>query len=167
MKKGHIVTPLRERFWAKVARGGSIDCWEWQGHLTPKGYGQIYTGTYIDGRRCIKGAHRVAWELQRGDIPAGMQVCHICDNPSCVNPAHLFLGTQKDNMQDMSCKGRGANQGRLSKRCALCNTIFLVKPSHFDKRTYCSRHCMGLAYRQRMRDSGNPNYRHGLRVQNA
>lgn len=77
-------------------------CHLWTGTVCKHGYGRIYR----------KGAspvlvHRVAWERVHGPIPAGLKVCHRCDTPSCVNPDHLFLGTQRDNLRDMYAKGRG------------------------------------------------------------
>ena len=87
----------KERFWGKVVK--SDGCWLWTGNKF-QGYGQIrFAGK-------TRRAHRVAWELTRGSIPAGLYVCHHCDNPSCVNPGHLFLGTQTDNMRDCLAKGR-------------------------------------------------------------
>jgi len=77
-------------------------CWEWTLHRNHSGYGL----THIGGK--TRYAHRLMWEEVNGKIPEGMYVCHKCDNPSCINPDHLFLGTQLENMQDMVRKGRSA-----------------------------------------------------------
>jgi len=89
---------LWERFWAKVDRSG--DCWVWIGTRWPTGYGQMRG----DGRQLM--AHRVAWQIVKGPIPEGLFVCHKCDNPPCVRPDHLFLGTAADNTRDRDVKGR-------------------------------------------------------------
>lgn len=78
-------------------------CWEWQGATNSMGYGRLSNG---DGKPKTLLAHRVAWQCVRGRIPKGMCVCHRCDNPLCVRPSHLFLGTRGDNMRDMYAKGR-------------------------------------------------------------
>ena len=93
--------PYAQRFWEKVDKRGPDECWRWMGAKSPKGYGHFK----IKGVQY--GAHRTAWELGSGQpIPRGLLVCHHCDNPSCVNPAHLFVGTQKDNLRDRDNKGR-------------------------------------------------------------
>lgn len=98
---------LQERFWVKVDVKESDECWEWTGgYSNSNGYGTIALGVRSKGNG---RAHRVAWELTRGPIPAGMCVCHHCDNPGCVNPKHLFLGTQQDNLQDCRQKDRAAS----------------------------------------------------------
>ena len=82
--------------------GGPDACWPWTTTIGNDGYGQYQLGGHT------KRAHRIAWELARGPILNGMSVLHYCDSPSCVNPSHLFLGTQADNMRDMCEKGRQA-----------------------------------------------------------
>ena len=94
--------PLEERFHAKYAIDEKSGCWIWTAVLNDKGYGMI--GLPRTNR--IARAHRVSWQLHKGDIPTGLYVLHRCDTPSCVNPEHLFVGTLKDNAQDMVNKGR-------------------------------------------------------------
>jgi hypothetical protein len=102
-RTGRPETPLRYRLLEKIVLGAKSGCWEWAGAAGPQGYGFI---KHKDGAQLR--AHRVAYELVYGPIPPGMFVCHHCDNPGCVRPSHLFLGTQRDNMADMVAKGRAA-----------------------------------------------------------
>jgi len=87
-----------ERFWSQVQR--IAGCWLWTGTLLNSGYGQVML------RKRKVRAHRLAWELTFGPIPEGMVVCHACDNPACVNPHHLWLGTVQANVRDRDAKGR-------------------------------------------------------------
>lgn len=95
--------PLAEKFWAKVHK--TEGCWLWMANRLPhkRDYGLIHEGGR--GSRSLR-AHRVSYELAYGPIPDGLDVLHRCDNPPCVRPDHLFLGTQLDNMRDMHRKGR-------------------------------------------------------------
>lgn len=91
------------RLWARVDKSGGPDvCWPWTGARRAEGYGMI-----SDGNGHNTGTHRLAWTFTNGPIPAGLFVCHRCDNPPCCNPAHLFLGTNADNARDRADKGRG------------------------------------------------------------
>lgn len=94
-----------ERFWRHVDTDSDPrGCWLWRGHCNEFGYG-LFSADGIAGSKILR-AHRVAWELLRGAIPVGLELCHHCDNPPCVNPDHLFIGTRSDNMRDMVAKGR-------------------------------------------------------------
>lgn len=96
---------VASRFWPKVDKSaGPNGCWLWMAAKDPLGYGRFGIGRR--GACRIWLAHRVAWELVNGPIPDGMCALHNCDNPQCVNPSHLFIGTKADNIRDMDQKGR-------------------------------------------------------------
>jgi hypothetical protein len=90
------------RFWSKVDKSDNADaCWVWIAGTSKAGYGR-FSWHYRNMH-----AHRIGYELSVGEIPDGLWVLHSCDNPRCVNPSHLFLGTRQDNIDDMNNKGRG------------------------------------------------------------
>lgn len=97
-----------ERLMDKVLPEPNSGCWLWTGGTNGRGYGKITVGRRPDGSKFGAYAHRASWELHCGPIPKGMFILHRCDNPSCVNPEHLFLGTPADNVHDMLAKGRQA-----------------------------------------------------------
>lgn len=101
--------PLRERFYEKVDKHGpliiSTRCWAWTASLINEGYGRLWN------KDKMQSAHRISYLLHKGEPPAGKQILHQCDNRKCINPEHLFAGTQKENMQDMIKKGRKRTRG--------------------------------------------------------
>lgn len=107
----HKAPSLEERLWSRVDKNGPIPdhrpdlgpCWVWTGSKhRGRQHGQIGLRAGV-----LLWTHRLSWELTNGPIPGGLFVLHHCDNPPCVNPDHLWLGTQRDNVADMVAKGRG------------------------------------------------------------
>lgn len=101
--------PLQERFWSKVDRRGADECWPWTAAARRKDEG--YGAFWLDRRH--QPASKVAWILTNGPVPAGLVVCHQCDNPPCCNPAHMFLGTRLENDQDRVRKKRHCYGSRI------------------------------------------------------
>ena len=95
---------LESRFWRLVKKAGPDGCWLWQGSKKRGGYGQITMR--VNSKMIPVGAHVASYQIHNGPIPDGLHVCHSCDNPPCVNPSHLWLGTAKDNANDAQIKNR-------------------------------------------------------------
>jgi len=134
MREHHLLNDeaARARFFGLVKKGEG--CWEWTGAKW-RGYGSFHS--VIDGKRRTLKAHRVSVVLHRGaQIPDGMDVLHACDNPSCVNPDHLSVGTKFDNMRDAAAKGRICTVGK--SRLTECKNghplsgrnVYLTKQGH-------------------------------------
>lgn len=115
-----------DRFWAKVKKAEPELCWAWIAGTLNTGYGRFVK----DGRKCL--AHRVAWEYTYGPIPKKMFVCHHCDNKNCVNPGHLYLGTNGTNIRDYFSKGNAfVRRGEDSRMSKINNeTVLKIRELH-------------------------------------
>jgi hypothetical protein len=147
---------LEERFWSKVDTSG--ECWEWTGTNAGQGYGQIRHNKqkYL--------AHRLSWQIHHGPIPEGLLVCHHCDNPPCVNPDHLFLGTVRENYLDAFRKGRTKQPcpetGRLAsamhpERLPRGTSHPFARFTEYDIRKIRALHALGATSKRRIAEQYN------------
>jgi hypothetical protein len=126
--------PAATRFRRFFTPGRPDECWEWTGGRAGKGYGQFYD----DDHKAV-GAHRFAWSLSNGrPVPPGVHVMHSCDNPPCVNPAHLSIGTCADNLRDCAAKGR--NPGNRTSRGG--------RPPKYSASLIAALRAEGMSYRE-------------------
>lgn len=105
---------LRQRLLSKVDTTDSNSCWNWTGSKNHKGYGRV--SYRLNGKEVKLAAHRLSYALKHNTDPANLLVCHSCDNPGCINPDHLFLGTVKDNNRDAFNKKRNKTIGERNKK---------------------------------------------------
>lgn len=126
-----VLAKLRDRVFAKISPEPNSGCWLWTGAASSTGYGSVGVGSKASGQPFVRVAHRVVWLLERGDIPRGLVLDHLCRNPTCVNPAHLEPVPQKENKKrglqgDLrtACKNGHPVQGNTnpSGRCRVCKT---------------------------------------------
>jgi hypothetical protein len=130
--------PIDQKIHNNVVKIPESGCWIWIGTLTPYGYGRTTLG-----RNAGINAHRASYELKHGPIPKGMMALHHCDVRCCVNPDHIFLGTQQDNMADKVCKNRQANgvkhgMSKLTEEQAREAKFGNAKPTELAKKFNCS-----------------------------
>lgn len=128
-----------DRFFSKVNKRASNGCWGWTAGLTHYGYGQFSLYRLL-GYTPIT-AHRLSYIIHKGRIPEGLVICHKCDNRKCINPDHLFLGTQADNIEDMHKKGRasgGSSPGAKNPAAILTEEQVLEIVGLFGKQSQVS-----------------------------
>jgi hypothetical protein len=154
--------PLQVRFSRWASPEPNSGCWLWEGACDKHGYGQLRFGQ--GGPGSLRYATHIALELAGRPVPPGRFACHTCDNPPCVNPDHLFIGSQKENMADCIAKGRASKpptalkgQGRLTTHCRAGHDL-ATRGVHVDRNGVQSckvcRHLAKVAFRARRKAAG-------------
>ena len=139
---GKPMYSMETRIKSKVNVNVRTGCWNWTGSFRKDGYGKLIVGSKLDGTRRTVTASRASYETFVGPIPTGMVVCHKCDNPRCVNPEHLFVGTWKDNYDDMVRKGRQktAKGSHVASSKLTEATVRRIRKSKKDPQTLADRY---------------------------
>lgn len=159
--------PIAERFADKYEVVTETGCWLWTGSTDQNGYGRI-GGYDKHGKYRALIATRVSLELAGVEIPDGLDACHKCDTPACVNPSHLFAGTAKQNAQDMVAKGRATQGGHCRDRTHCENGHELVGENLMQRSDRCGRKCRQCHNEyQREYKKGRPHWRVAKRAKKA
>jgi len=133
MERLDILKANEYKFWLRVKKGNTYECWVWMRYKDKNGYGD-FQFCYMNKKYSFK-SHRTSYELINGKIPDGLLVCHKCDNPECVNPNHLFIGTHKDNVDDKFRKGRQAKAETNGKSKLTWDIVIDIRKTFNKKMT--------------------------------